>query len=163
MDEICVCEKPAFTLRELEAQITELAGHLNAAHYRWLCLIAEFDRRHGWANGATPFCAHWLNLAMRDRSRGRARESPCGARLGKTSKDRRCHGVWGAELLQGAGIDARRLRADVRAFTQYRLARYGRSCREARPAVPTRAGSGRTLPGGPASALRFSGKASTRH
>ncbi len=44
MDEVCLCEKPALTLRELEAQITELAGHLNAANYRWLSLIAEFDR-----------------------------------------------------------------------------------------------------------------------
>jgi hypothetical protein len=40
------------TLRELEAQITELAGHLNAANYRWLSLIAEFDRRHGCARRA---------------------------------------------------------------------------------------------------------------
>ena len=62
MDQACVCEEPALTLRELEAQITELAGHLNAAHYRWLCLIAEFDRREGgWSDGATPSCAHWLN------------------------------------------------------------------------------------------------------
>src|SRR5581483_7756728 len=49
------------SLRELEAQITELAGHLNAAHYRWLTLIAEFDRRNGWSDGATQSCAHWLN------------------------------------------------------------------------------------------------------
>jgi hypothetical protein len=49
------------SLRELEAQITELAGHLNAAHYRWLSLIAEFDRREGWSDGGTPSCAHWLN------------------------------------------------------------------------------------------------------
>ena len=49
MDEACACEKPALTLRELEAQITELAGHLNAANFRWLSLIAEFDRREGWA------------------------------------------------------------------------------------------------------------------
>jgi hypothetical protein len=61
MVEACVCAKPALTLRELEAQITELAGHLNAAHYRWLSLIAEFDRRQGWSDGATQSCAHWLN------------------------------------------------------------------------------------------------------
>lgn len=30
---------------ELEAQITELAGQMNAANYRYLLLIAEFDRR----------------------------------------------------------------------------------------------------------------------
>src|SRR3984885_10369948 len=61
MDEACVYEKPALTPRELEAQITELAGHLNAANYRWLSLIAEFDRRHGGSDGATQSCAHWLN------------------------------------------------------------------------------------------------------
>ena len=48
------------SLAELESQITELAGHLNAASYRWLVLIAEFDRREGWADGSTPSCAHWL-------------------------------------------------------------------------------------------------------
>ena len=47
-------------LPELEAQITELAGHLNAANHRWLMLIAEFDRREGWADGSSPSCAHWL-------------------------------------------------------------------------------------------------------
>jgi hypothetical protein len=50
------------SLAELEAQITELAGHLNAANYRWLTLIEEFDRRHGWADGKLPSCAHWLNF-----------------------------------------------------------------------------------------------------
>lgn len=48
-------------LRDLEDEITELAGHLNAANYRLLTLIAEFDRRQGWNDGATQSCAHWLN------------------------------------------------------------------------------------------------------
>jgi hypothetical protein len=48
-------------IRELEAQITELAGHLNAANHRWLVLIAEFDRRQGWSDGSTQSCAHWLS------------------------------------------------------------------------------------------------------
>jgi hypothetical protein len=48
-------------LRELETQITQLAGHLNAATYRWLTLIAEFDRRKGWSDSVTQSCAHWLN------------------------------------------------------------------------------------------------------
>ena len=51
-------------LQELEAQITELAGQLNAANYRWLLLIAEFDRRHGWNDGALQSCAHWLNFKV---------------------------------------------------------------------------------------------------
>ena len=46
---------------ELEAKITELWGHLNAATFRFLALVAEFDRekafeRHGLAN-----TAQWLN------------------------------------------------------------------------------------------------------
>src|SRR5688572_13265213 len=50
------------SIRDLAAQITELAGHLNAANYRFLMLIAEFDRRKGWAeDGVTHSCAHWLN------------------------------------------------------------------------------------------------------
>jgi hypothetical protein len=42
-------------------QITELAGHLNAAHARWLALIAELDRRNAWAEWSVKSCAHWLN------------------------------------------------------------------------------------------------------
>jgi Domain of unknown function (DUF222) len=51
----------ARSIEGLAAQITELAGHLNAANYRLLTLIAEFDRREGWADSATHSCAHWLN------------------------------------------------------------------------------------------------------
>jgi hypothetical protein len=35
---------------------------LNAATYRWLMLIAEFDRRRGWWDGSLHSCAHWLNF-----------------------------------------------------------------------------------------------------
>ena len=52
---------PRQSLRDLEVQITELTGHLNAATYYWLTLVAEFDRREGWGDGATRSCAHWLN------------------------------------------------------------------------------------------------------
>ncbi|HTY49157.1 MAG TPA: DUF222 domain-containing protein, partial [Steroidobacteraceae bacterium] len=52
---------PPLTLPQLAARITELAGHLNAAQYRFLTLIAEFDRRKGWSDGSTQSCAHWLN------------------------------------------------------------------------------------------------------
>jgi hypothetical protein len=62
MDPTSSATRPAVSLRELEAQITELAGHLNAANYRWLTLIGEFDRRQGWADGKLPSCAHWLNF-----------------------------------------------------------------------------------------------------
>jgi hypothetical protein len=49
-------------LEELEARITELAGHLNAVQYRWLTLVREFDRRKGWVDGKLASCAHWLNF-----------------------------------------------------------------------------------------------------
>lgn len=55
-------ETSELPLGELEARITELAGQLNAANYRWLMLIAEFDRRAGWADGRLHSCAHWLNF-----------------------------------------------------------------------------------------------------
>jgi hypothetical protein len=42
-------------------QITLLAGHLNAAHARFLALIAELDRRQGWAEWGVKSMAHWLN------------------------------------------------------------------------------------------------------
>jgi len=46
----------------LADEITLLAGHINAATYRFLKLIAEFDRRSGWCCGGTVrSCAHWLN------------------------------------------------------------------------------------------------------
>jgi len=46
---------------ELATEICTLAGHINAANHRFLLLIAEFDRRTGWSDGATQSCAHWLN------------------------------------------------------------------------------------------------------
>ncbi len=48
-------------LERLEAEITELAGHLAAAECRWLRLIAEFDRREGHAHWGCQTCAHWLS------------------------------------------------------------------------------------------------------
>src|SRR4051812_32534830 len=61
MDVALAPPESRLTTRELEAQITELAGHLNAANHRWLVLIAEFDRRQGWSDGVTHSCAHWLS------------------------------------------------------------------------------------------------------
>jgi hypothetical protein len=60
LDPVDVSVSPALPLPELEARLTELAGHLNAATHRFLVLLAEFDRREGWADGAMRSCAHWL-------------------------------------------------------------------------------------------------------
>jgi hypothetical protein len=46
---------------ELASEISLLSGHLNAANYRLLKLIAEFDARTGWSNEGAQSCAHWLN------------------------------------------------------------------------------------------------------
>ena len=54
-------ESPATDLATLEDQITELAAHLNAATYRLLSLIREFDERGGWNGVGVRSCAHWLN------------------------------------------------------------------------------------------------------
>jgi hypothetical protein len=45
----------------LGKKITLLAAHINAATYRFLKLIAEFDRCGGWNTGGVRSCAHWLN------------------------------------------------------------------------------------------------------
>ncbi len=54
-------EFSAFSTPALVAEITTLAGHLNAANARLLALIAELDRRQGWAEWGVKSMAHWLN------------------------------------------------------------------------------------------------------
>jgi hypothetical protein len=61
MDDSSRGNQSTLSVPQLRAQITELAGHLNAGNHRFLMLIAEFDRRNGWSDGATQSCAHWLN------------------------------------------------------------------------------------------------------
>lgn len=51
----------AMPLERLEAEITELAGHLAAAECRWLLLVAEYDRRAGYEEWGRRSCAHWLS------------------------------------------------------------------------------------------------------
>ena len=48
-------------LKYLEAQILELWGNINAATARFLELVAEFDRKEGWAQHGVTSCAHWLS------------------------------------------------------------------------------------------------------
>jgi hypothetical protein len=48
-------------LERLEREIGELAAHIHAATCRWLALVAEFDRREGWAEWGCKSCAHWVS------------------------------------------------------------------------------------------------------
>ena len=59
-DEIRADPPPVPTER-LEADICRLAGHLTAATCQFLDLIAEYDRREGWASWDMRSCAQWLS------------------------------------------------------------------------------------------------------
>jgi hypothetical protein len=97
---------PSISLEELEEQITELAGQLNAANYRWLSLIAEFDRRHGWADGKLPSCAHWLNFK-------------CGLNLGAArEKVRVAHAIAGLPKIAASMSRGELSYSKVRAVTR---------------------------------------------
>ncbi len=97
---------PALSLVELEAQITELAGHLNAANYRWLALIEEFDRRRGWSDGKLPSCAHWLNFK-------------CGLNLGAArEKVRVAHALVGLPKIAAAMARGELSYSKVRALSR---------------------------------------------
>ena len=49
------------TTLDLESSITGLTANLNAAIFKQLMMIAEFDRRQGWGEEGVRSCAHWLN------------------------------------------------------------------------------------------------------
>ena len=53
-------DDPHADLEHLGNAIAELSAHIQAATYRLLVLICEFDQRHGWNTGFRS-CAHWLN------------------------------------------------------------------------------------------------------
>jgi Domain of unknown function (DUF222) len=50
----------ALSLDELEDELATLASHLYAGTCRWLELVAELDRRGGWAESGSASCAEWL-------------------------------------------------------------------------------------------------------
>jgi hypothetical protein len=49
------------SLDEVAEEIVGLAARLAASLCRWLELVAEFDRREGWASSGCHSCAHWLS------------------------------------------------------------------------------------------------------
>ena len=61
-------------LFQLGERIVELAARINIATYEMLTLIAEFDRREGWADESFTSCAEWLAVTT-GRTLGTAREN----------------------------------------------------------------------------------------
>ncbi|MDX6658598.1 MAG: hypothetical protein QOH62_3391 [Solirubrobacteraceae bacterium] len=61
------------TNEELGDEIQRLAAHIDAAVCEWLDMVAEFDRREGWAEWGMASCAHWLAWRC-SIARGTARE-----------------------------------------------------------------------------------------
>ena len=51
---------PLAEIMRLGDEIAELAAHIDAATYRLLVLICEFDQKGGWETGFKN-CAHWLS------------------------------------------------------------------------------------------------------
>ena len=106
MDGTSSAPRPTLSTADLAAQITELAGHLNAANRRWLALIAEFDRRKGWVDSVTQSCAHWLNWQ-------------CGINLGAArEKVRVAHALEKLPLIGAAMARGELSYAKVRALTR---------------------------------------------
>jgi len=48
-------------VRQLEDDLCALAAHIDAAMFRWLELLREFDECGGWSGEGIKSCAHWLN------------------------------------------------------------------------------------------------------
>lgn len=48
-------------IRELEDRITALSAHIDAATFRFLELVREYDDCGGWSGPGLRSCAHWLN------------------------------------------------------------------------------------------------------
>ena len=99
-------EFSSVSTRALIAQITTLAGHLNAASARFLTLIAELDRRRGWAEWGVKSCAHWLNWQ-------------CGIGLGAArEKVRVAHALGTLPRISAAMADGRVSYAKARELTR---------------------------------------------
>lgn len=48
-------------IQQLENDITTLAAHIDAAMFRWLELLREFDECEGWKGEGIKSLAHWMN------------------------------------------------------------------------------------------------------
>ena len=93
-------------LEDLEAQITELWGNINAATAHFLALLAEFDRREGWAQHGVANCAHWLSWQ-------------CGiGAVAAREKVRTARALESLPKIQAAFVEGRLSYSKVRALTR---------------------------------------------
>ena len=60
METVEPADLAAFSLDELDVELATLASHIYAGTCRWLELVAEMDRRGGWAEEGRGSCADWL-------------------------------------------------------------------------------------------------------
>ncbi|MCY3816326.1 MAG: DUF222 domain-containing protein, partial [Gammaproteobacteria bacterium] len=99
-------QKEEQTLNALEAQITELWGNINAATAHFLALLAEFDRREGWAQHGVANCAHWLSWQ-------------CGiGAVAAREKVRTARALESLPKIQAAFVEGRLSYSKVRALTR---------------------------------------------
>jgi len=93
-------------LGALEVQIMELWGNINAATAHFLTLVAEFDRREGWAQHGMASCAQWLNWQ-------------CGiGRVAATEKVRTARALESLPMISAAFGEGRLSYSKVRALTR---------------------------------------------
>jgi hypothetical protein len=61
VEKTTACREPReLSLDEVEDELASWAAHLSAGMCRWLELVAELDRRGGWAESGVGSCAEWL-------------------------------------------------------------------------------------------------------
>ncbi|MXZ28997.1 MAG: DUF222 domain-containing protein [Gammaproteobacteria bacterium] len=93
-------------LGALETQIMELWGNINAATAHFLTLVAEFDRREGWAPHGMASCAQWLSWQ-------------CGiGRVAATEKVRTARALESLPKISAAFGEGRLSYSKVRALTR---------------------------------------------
>jgi hypothetical protein len=71
-------------LELIERELEQLAAQIAAGTCRWLELVAEYDRREGWAHWGCRSCAHWVSWRCQiapAAAREHVRVARCLARL----------------------------------------------------------------------------------
>jgi hypothetical protein len=126
----------ALSLDELEDELATLASHLYAGTCRWLELVAEVDRRGGWAESGRGSCAEWLAWRFALTPRAAREHVRVVRRLGELP------------LIHRAFAQGELSYAKVRALTRVASAENEGSCSSLLVSSPPRNWSGRCVPTG---------------